>query len=341
MQYQDTMSVAGDEYKPIYQAGCTSRSNAPYFLSEYQMLAKKKFNAQMDLPNSPIPPRNRPNLEAVLSSAYEKMIFKSLRIAFLAGQKAGSLQTQANLDEQMLERRKWCTGRGEINPVEMEENFKATERLSFLQGGISRKRRLCRHFLKGHCKRGKNCDFLHDASVFCEDQQKVFLGGLPSHITKQTLQVRLAEQGFEVINSPKVLRGFTPQVCLASVDQAQQLVKKGRISIDGTDVDVRPYRPYNVVGRKQLPDAVSRSVFLGGLACGTTRHMIKDEVEKLGVKVVNHPLIKMGFSPQVMLGTVEQAQKLVRMRQLVINNTLVDVRPYIDDRRVIGETGKN
>jgi len=131
-----------------------------------------------------------------------------------------------------------------------------------------------------------------------------------------------------------VLRGFTPQVCLASVEQAQQLIQKGRISIDGIDVDVRPYRPYTVVGRKQLPDAVSRSVFLGGLACGTTRHMIRDEVEKLGVKVVNHPLVKMGFSPQVMLGTVEQAQKLVRMKQVLINNTLVDVRPYIDDRRV-------
>lgn len=341
MQFQDTMSLVGDDCKPIYQAGCASRSNAPYYLSEYQMLAKAKFNEHMDLANSSIPTRNRPNLEAVLSSAYEKMLIKSLRIAFLAGQKAGSLQSHANLEEQILERRKWCTGRGEINPVEMEENFKVAERLNLLQGGISRKRRLCRHFLKGHCKRGKNCDFLHDASIFCEDQQKVFLGGLPSHITKATLQVRLAEQGFEVINSPKVLRGFTPQVCLASVEQAQQLVKKGRISIDGTDVDVRPYRPYNVVGRKQLPDAVSRSVFLGGLACGTTRHMIKDEVEKLGVKVVNHPLVKMGFSPQVMLGTVEQAQKLVRMRQVVINNTLVDVRPYIDDRRVISETGKN
>jgi len=341
MQYQDTMSLAGDEYKPIYQAGCASRSNASYFLSEYQMLAKKKLNEHMDLSNSFIPPRNRPNIESVLTNAYEKMLMKSLRFAFLAGQKAGSLQTQANLEEQLLERRKWCTGRVKINPVEMEENLKVAERLDFPQGGVSRKRRLCRHFLKGHCKRGKNCDFLHDASVFCEDQQKVFLGGLPSHITKQALQVRLAEQGFEVINSPKVLRGFTPQVCLATVEQAQQLVKKGRISIDGTDVDVRPYRPYNVVGRKQLPDAVSRSVFLGGLACGTTRHMIKEDVEKLGVKVMNHPLIKMGFSPQVMLGTVEQAQKLVQLRQLVINNTLVDVRPYIDDRRVIAEPEKN
>jgi len=342
IQYQDTMSIVEDECKPIYQSGCADRFNAQNFLSEYEICnAKTKFNAHMGLFDTSMQGENNSNLNAALNTAYEKMLIKSLRLAFLAGQEAGNLQSQVKMDEQMMERRKWCTGRGDTNPAEMEDDYKVTERPDLLQGGASRKRRLCRHFLKGHCKRGKTCDFLHDASIFCEDEQKVFLGGLPAHITKTTLRTRLAEKGFEVINSPKVLRGFTPQVCLASVDQAQKLIKMGRISIDGTEVDVRPYRPYNVVGRKQLPDAVSRSVFLGGLACGTTRHMIKDEVEKMGVKVVNHPLVKMGFSPQVMLGTVAQAQKLVRMRQVVINNTLVDVRPYVDDRRVVAETGKN
>jgi len=46
----------------------------------------------------------------------------------------------------------------------------------------NRKRRLCRHFLKGHCKRGNTCDFLHDSSIFCHEMQKVFLGrSPPSH----------------------------------------------------------------------------------------------------------------------------------------------------------------
>merc|ERR1719320_1988074 len=78
----------------------------------------------------------------------------------------------------------------------------------------NRKRRLCRHFLKGWCGRGKSCDFLHDSSIFCPDLQKVFLGGLPSYVTESTLKRKLAEQGYNVINQPKVLRGFTPQVCL-------------------------------------------------------------------------------------------------------------------------------
>jgi len=128
--------------------------------------------------------------------------------------------------------------------MEIQEDYKV-DRLRV----PTRKRRLCRHFLKGHCKRGNGCDFLHDASIFCEKEQKVFLGGLPAHITQTRLRLRMAEQGFEIINSPKVLRGFTPQVCLASVEQAQLLIEKGRISIDGTDVDVRPYRPYNVLSQ--------------------------------------------------------------------------------------------
>jgi len=195
----------------------------------------------------------------------------------------------------------------------------------------NRKRRLCRHFLKGHCKRGKTCDFIHDSSIICPKIQKVFLGGLPSHIVESTLKEKLAEQGYPVINKPKVLRGFTPQVCLGSVQEAQRMIEKGKIKIDGVLVDVRPYEAFakdNI--KKKLPVDIKRSVFLGGLPIGTTGQMIKEELEKLDLKVVNHPLIKAGFSPQVMIGSVEQAQKLVNLKKVRINNTLVDVRPYLN-----------
>merc|ERR1719510_1049416 len=132
------------------------------------------------------------------------------------------------MDERLvesLERRKWCTSRVEINTTGMEDKYKVPER-QVLQGGASRKRRLCRHFLKGHCNRGKTCDFLHDPSIFCPSSQKVFLGGLPAHITEATLRQKLLQQGYKVINKPKVLRGFTPQVCLASVEEAQKLIEK-------------------------------------------------------------------------------------------------------------------
>merc|ERR1719462_560329 len=111
------------------------------------------------------------------------------------------------------------------------------------------------------------------------------------------------------------------------------MIEKGKIMIDGVRVDVRPYEAFakeNI--EKKLPDDIKRSVFLGGLPNGTTGQMIKEELEKLDVKVVNHPLIKTGFTPQVMLGSIEQAQKLVNLKKVRINNTLVDVRPYVNFR---------
>lgn len=197
----------------------------------------------------------------------------------------------------------------------------------------NRKRRLCRHFLKGYCKRGKSCDFLHDSSIFCPDLQKVFLGGLPSNITESNLRQKMAELGYNVINKPKVLRGFTPQVCLGSVEEAQRLIKRGKIMIDDSQVDVRPYEEFvKDIPDKKLPDDIKRSVFLGGLPNGTTGKDIRRELEKLDVKVINHPLVKAGFTPQVLLGNVQQAEMLVNLKKVRIRNTLVDIRPYINYR---------
>jgi len=221
----------------------------------------------------------------------------------------------------------------EISPLDCNVNEQEAQ---------NRKRRLCRHFLKGFCKRGNTCDFLHDSSIFCPDLQKVFLGGLPSHITESSLRQKMGEQGFTVINKPKVLRGFTPQVCLGSVEEAQRLIKKGKLLIDGAQVDVRPYEAFvKDTPEKKLPDDAKRSVFLGGLPTGTTGKDIKEELKKLDVKVVNHPLIKTGFTPQVMLGNVEQAEKLVNLKKVRIKNTLVDVRSYVNSRMGSNRSRKN
>merc|ERR1719285_956745 len=61
------------------------------------------------------------------------------------------------------------------------------------------KSRHCRHFLKGRCERGNTCGFRHDISVFCTDMQKVFLGGLPQHMTSSLLRQKLSEQGYKVL----------------------------------------------------------------------------------------------------------------------------------------------
>jgi len=205
------------------------------------------------------------------------------------------------------------------------------DHLDQLEEDQNRKRRLCRHFLKGHCKRGKACDFLHDPSIFCPNSQKVFLGGLPAHITEATLRQKLAQQGYKVINKPKVLRGFTPQVCLASIEEAQKLIEKRNILIDGSLVDVRAYEAFAKGGiDESRPDEIKRSVFLGGLSKGTNSQMIKDDLQKMDVKVINHPLVKTGFTPKVTFGTVKETNMLIKLKKVRIHDTLVDVRPYVN-----------
>jgi len=185
----------------------------------------------------------------------------------------------------------------------------------------------CWHFIRGHCKRGKYCDFSHDSRQCYPDSCKVFLGGLPFHITEAALRQKLSEKGFNVVNKPKVFGGFSPQVCLASADEAKRLIKERSIMIEGMDVDIRPYQAFTKKNKDKLLDVSRRSVFLGGLAKGTTTQMIKKELECLGLKIVNYPLVKAGFSPQVTMATAKQAQTLVNMVKVQINGTMVDIRP--------------
>jgi len=186
----------------------------------------------------------------------------------------------------------------------------------------------CKHFIRGHCKRGKFCEFYHDSKHNYPDDCKVFLGGLPFHITVSELCQELSEKGFTVVNKPKIYGGFSPQVCLASAHEAKSLKEKGRIMIGGMSVDVRSYEPFTRKNKEKLIDVGKRSVFLGGLCKGTTSQMIKKELQSHGLKIVNYPLIKAGFSPQVTLSTAEQALKLISMVKVQINGVMVDIRPY-------------
>jgi len=197
-----------------------------------------------------------------------------------------------------------------------------------------KKVRHCRHFLKGQCVRGKTCGFIHDRSIFCTDTQKVFLGGVPQHFTPTSLRQKLTDLGFTVLNKPRVLPGFSPEVCLGSVQEAQILISKGSIMIDGVRIVVRPFKDQSLNG------GIRHSVFLGGLANGTTSEMIKQELAKLDVQVVNHPVIKAGFSPQVTLKSAEETQKLVQLAKVRINGVFVNVRPYANVRKHFATCGR-
>lgn len=162
-------------------------------------------------------------------------------------------------------------------------------------------------------------------------EQKIFLGGLPLGMTERGLRQELAAQGYKVLKRPKIIRGFAPQVLMRSVDEAKSLVEKGVITINGSEVQVRPFNSLMKQSKsKKIPNVEKRSIFLGGLPSGTTSKEIKEVFMKMDIKVVNYPVVKFGYSRQVILETVLQAKTLIKMRRVFINGTVVDVRPFMN-----------
>jgi len=78
---------------------------------------------------------------------------------------------------------------------------------------------------------------------------------------------------------------------------------------------------------------VERSVCLEGLPASTTAEKIRDEVGKMGMKVVNIPVVKTCFCPQVTLESIDKAQMLLNVKQIQINGVMVSVRPFAIIRR--------
>jgi len=202
---------------------------------------------------------------------------------------------------------------------------KKVQKSSVKNGKVS----LCRHFTKGWCRQGEACSFEHSVEGSYPDSQKVFLGGLPHSITPAKLLWELKQQGYVVVNEPKIFRGFSPQVCLSTTAQAMKMLREEKMMICGCAVDIRPYKASTKKERDRQLDTNNRSVFLGGLPSSVTVQIIKTELEKLGMKVTNRPLIKAGFIPKVTLASAEQAQQLVAKGTIDINGAVVSVRPYV------------
>jgi len=167
-------------------------------------------------------------------------------------------------------------------------------------------------------------------STFSKGEQRVFLGGLPVGMTERSLRQQLAAQGYKVLKRPKILRGFAPEVLMRSTQEAKELVELGTIMINGVKVEVRPFNSLMKQSEsRKIPNIKKRSIFLGGLSDCTTAKDIQEALAELGVSVVNYPVVKFGFSRQVILETVRQATSLIEKKKILINGTLVDVRPFL------------
>jgi len=166
------------------------------------------------------------------------------------------------------------------------------------------------------------------------DAQRVFLGGLPAGMTERMLRQHLAALGYKVLRRPKIVHSFAPEVWMKTVDQAQDLIRKGVVMIEGREVDVRPYNSLTKLSElKKLPKVGKRSAFIGGLPPRTTTKNVIDVLSEMGMKVINYPPIKHGFARQVIFDTVSQARTLIQMKKFEIHGKLVDVRPFVNQNR--------
>jgi len=125
-----------------------------------------------------------------------------------------------------------------------------------------------------------------------------------------------------------VFYGGLPWIC----GGARRLIDKGSIVIDGVFIRVRRLEGKNKYIKKIPADVVERSVFLGGLPASTTAKKIRDEIGKIGMKVVNIEVMKTGYSPQVTLESINQAQILLKIKHIQINGAMVSVRPFVNIR---------
>lgn len=75
-------------------------------------------------------------------------------------------------------------------------------------------------------------------------------------------------------------------------------------------------------------------VFLGGLPTQiTAKKLVKELETKYNVEVQNFPQLFEGFTPRVVLATLEQADHLKKKKKLDLFGRKIDVRPYEDRLR--------
>jgi len=148
---------------------------------------------------------------------------------------------------------------------------KQTAQMTLSVYGKPKESNLCHYFTKGYRKFGEACSFSHNVRSSYPDSQKLFLGRLPKNITSASLVFELRKKGYTIINEPKIFRRFCPQVCLGSVEEAQKLLREGKISILGCSVDVRPYKARKHKDMVHQLNVYNGSVFLGRVSLPQNR----------------------------------------------------------------------
>lgn len=182
---------------------------------------------------------------------------------------------------------------------------------------------LCRRYIESFCGRDCDCPFIHATPLSVHRDQIVFLGGLPKDCTRASLFKELIDSGYAIKNYPLVLDRFTPRVVLDSIEAAQSLIEKKRISIFGKEVDVRAYKASSEVFQ----------VFIGGLPSETQLSDIRKALEAQNCELVNKPSMNKGFVINCEVATKMQQKFLIQRGFLEILGKHAQVKRIVKRKR--------
>jgi hypothetical protein len=182
---------------------------------------------------------------------------------------------------------------------------------------------LCHRFINSFCARDCDCPFIHAKPLTAHRDQIIFLGGLPKDCTRASLFKELVDCGLDVLNYPLVLDRFTPRVVLKSETAAQTLIQKGKLSIFGSEVDVRAYKASNEVFQ----------VFLGGLPMQTSVEDIRTALKSEGCDLVNIPSVNKGYVINCEVASKYQQQHLIQKGFIEILGRLAQVKRIVKRKR--------
>jgi len=177
------------------------------------------------------------------------------------------------------------------------------------------KTKLCKRFVYGKCHK-RDCNFLHAKPLTVHRDQIIFLGGIPSNVSRKALFYELKRNGVPVINLPMVIDRFTPRVALESKESAKRYIRKKMIKLFGKSVDVRPYKQSHEVYQ----------IFLGGLIPETSVEDIRYGLQLHKCELINIPTINKGYSINVEVKSRDQQKRLLREKHICICGKLVEVK---------------
>jgi len=203
--------------------------------------------------------------------------------------------------------------------------------------GVVKEEVICKNYLWRCCKRGRDCKYIHDPSVWVPDSQKVFLGGFPRFMINLDADQIVAEFkaiGYTIINRPIMHeKGFIFKATLNSVGEAQRMVKEKFVNLDPEVIynQCEMVRQIKISVRPYTEKYCHKSLKFSGIPPSMTSDELHDGLLGKGFLVESVAPVENGAA-QTEMETVDAADALAILESVKINGTEVFCTPIIGNK---------